>query len=68
VEEGQGCTYYARGCGKKAAYIVRAKSADSMVCCPPIGCDALLNGAVSEDRSPPMTPATPASLAPVATP
>lgn len=49
VTQGDGCTYYARGCGVKAAYIVRAKNADAMVCCPPIGCDAVLNGAVTKD-------------------
>jgi hypothetical protein len=65
VQEGPGCAYYARGCGRKAAYIVRAKTEGAMVCCPPIGCDAILNGAVSEDRRPPATPAAPP---PVATP
>jgi hypothetical protein len=68
VEEGPECTYYARGCGKKAAYIVRARVDGSMICCPPIGCDAILNGAVGEDRYAPMTPSTPPPSPPVATP
>jgi hypothetical protein len=49
VSHGDGCTYYARGCGMKAAYILRARNADSIGCCPPIGCDAFLDGVVSKD-------------------
>ncbi len=51
VTPGDGCTYYARGCGKKAVYIVQPKAAGSMVCCPPIGCEAILNSAVRDDSS-----------------
>lgn len=49
VTEGSSCTYYARGCGKKAAYIVRPKAAGSFACCPPIGCDAVLNSAIAPE-------------------
>jgi hypothetical protein len=47
VQEGSGCNYYATGCGKRAAYVVRAEAADSMVCCPPAGCTAILNSDIT---------------------
>lgn len=49
VSEGQGCNYYARGCGKKAAYTAHAQNSDSMACCPPVGCIVELNGEVQSE-------------------
>jgi hypothetical protein len=56
VSEGGRCTFYARGCGKKAAYIVMPAYYRSMVCCPAAGCTAILNGNVSPVEAPPRAP------------
>lgn len=52
VNAGGGCNWFARGCGKKAAYVVKPMAEGSWSCCPPIGCTAVLNGPIHEETQP----------------
>lgn len=52
LEELGQCSYGVRGCGKKAAYIVRPGSPDDQLCTCVGPCDAVLNLDVTREQAP----------------
>lgn len=51
LEELSQCSYGVRGCGKKAAYVVRPGSPDDQLCVCAGPCDAVLNLDVTPSRT-----------------